>query len=155
MTSSMVTALVVNPTKSEANMSKFEKYLESSYHMATHDSKAKDFDIFFHSYLETALWSSTDGEDKHLDQNYDFKDIDRESYTHLKDEAQKFFNETYDMISSDLKKAGHDFWLTRNGHGAGFWDGDWDDEVGKKLTQVSKKYKEIDLYVGDDDKIYV
>ena len=21
--------------------------------------------------------------------------------------------------------AGHDFWLTRNGHGAGFWDGDW------------------------------
>lgn len=21
-------------------------------------------------------------------------------------------------------QAGHDFWLTRNGHGAGFWDGD-------------------------------
>lgn len=26
---------------------------------------------------------------------------------------------------SECERIGHDFWLTRNGHGAGFWDGDW------------------------------
>jgi hypothetical protein len=26
---------------------------------------------------------------------------------------------------TDSEQAGHDFWLTRNGHGAGFDDGDW------------------------------
>jgi len=35
-------------------------------------------------------------------------------------------------------QAGHDFWLTRNGHGAGFWDGDWP-ETGDALTEASKE----------------
>lgn len=29
----------------------------------------------------------------------------------------------------DMAHAGHDFWLTRNGHGAGFWDRDVIDET--------------------------
>jgi hypothetical protein len=48
----------------------------------------------------------------------------------------------------------HDFWLTRNGHGAGFWDGDYEEELGEKLTAICKKMGSIDLYVGDDNKIY-
>ncbi len=31
-----------------------------------------------------------------------------------------------------LQRAGHDFWLTRQGHGAGFWDGDWPDHVDRE-----------------------
>jgi len=34
-------------------------------------SEDKQFDLFFHSYIETALWSSTDDEDSNLDVNYD------------------------------------------------------------------------------------
>ena len=48
----------------------------------------------------------------------------------------------------------HDFWLTRNGHGAGFWDGDYDDEVGTELTKIAHTFKELDCYVGDDGKIH-
>jgi hypothetical protein len=51
--------------------------------------------------------------------------------------------------------AAHDFWLTRNGHGAGFWDGDWPDEVGRKLTALSKEFGEQWHYVGDDGLIYL
>ena len=51
--------------------------------------------------------------------------------------------------------AAHDFWLTRNGHGAGFWDGDWPDEIGKQLTALSKEFGEQWLYVGDDGLIYL
>lgn len=50
----------------------------------------------------------------------------------------------------------HDFWLTRNGHGAGFWEpGDygWSD-LGDKLTEFTKHYGEVNLYVGDDGTIY-
>lgn len=50
--------------------------------------------------------------------------------------------------------AGHDFWLTRNGYGAGFWDGDWQKDVGEQLTQLSKSFGECNLYIGDDGKIY-
>jgi hypothetical protein len=53
------------------------------------------------------------------------------------------------LTARDSGQGGHDFWLTRNGHGAGFWDGDWPEEVGKRLTEASKKYGEVYLYVQD------
>jgi hypothetical protein len=34
----------------------------------------------------------------------------------------------------------HDFFLTRNGHGAGFWDGDY--KNGEKLTEIAKSFGE-------------
>jgi len=57
-------------------------------------------------------------------------------------------------IAGECDRAGHDFWLTRNGHGAGFWDGDWPDDAGGRLTEASKKYGEFNLYVGDDGLIH-
>ncbi|KKN48353.1 hypothetical protein LCGC14_0653880 [marine sediment metagenome] len=54
----------------------------------------------------------------------------------------------------DDKQAGHDFWLTRNGHGAGFWDGDWNEPYGEMLTAGSKQYGEFQPYLGDDGLIY-
>jgi hypothetical protein len=44
---------------------------------------------------------------------------------------------------------GHDFWLTRNGTGAGFWDGDWFE--GEKLTEAAKAFGNFDLMVDHDD----
>jgi len=51
-------------------------------------------------------------------------------------------------------KAAHDFILTRNGHGAGFWDGDWCQPWGDKLTELCRKFGELNCYVGDDNLIY-
>lgn len=51
-------------------------------------------------------------------------------------------------------RAGHDFWLTRNGHGAGFWDGDWEEATGIVLTKASERFGEVSLYLGDDQLIY-
>ena len=52
----------------------------------------------------------------------------------------------------DASSAGHDFWLTRNHHGAGFWDRGLG-EVGRKLTEAAHVYGDYDLYVGDDGKV--
>lgn len=51
-------------------------------------------------------------------------------------------------------KLGHDFWLTRNGHGAGFWDGDWGEENGKVLTELARSFGEFFVYLGNDDLVY-
>jgi len=54
----------------------------------------------------------------------------------------------------DEKSASHDFWLTRNGHGAGFWDGDWPEPYATQLDEAAKAFGECSLYVGDDQLIY-
>lgn len=50
---------------------------------------------------------------------------------------------------------GHDFLLTRNGHGAGFWDRDWlPDGLGDALTEYTKNWGECYATLGDDDAVY-
>jgi hypothetical protein len=54
-------------------------------------------------------------------------------------------------------QAGHDLWLTRNGHGTGFWDRPeiWGEEGSKSLTLAAKAMGERELYIGDDGLIYM
>lgn len=40
--------------------------------------------------------------------------------------------------------AGRDFWYTRNGHGCGFWDGDWTDPAGRELEAIAKAFGAVD-----------
>jgi hypothetical protein len=51
------------------------------------------------------------------------------------------------------ERAGHDFWLTRNGHGAGFWDRGLG-TLGNRLSAAAKVYSGCDLFVGDDARVY-
>ena len=49
---------------------------------------------------------------------------------------------------------GHDLWLTRNGHGAGFWDRDLG-ELGSDLTLAAQRMGEVWVYCGEDGLAYV
>ena len=53
------------------------------------------------------------------------------------------------LEDGELARAGHDFWLTRNGHGAGFWDGDLP-VYGDLFTKIAKGYGEVDAHYGVD-----
>ena len=44
-------------------------------------------------------------------------------------DCEAFQEEAGDLIAADLSQAGHDFCLSRNRHGAGFWDGGWGSEL--------------------------
>lgn len=119
-----------------------------------------DLDKFTRAYIECALWTSTthdqeddDFGDTPMDDNHDITDIAESCLTAMIDDCAKFQADNMPMIVDDLPRAGHDFWLTRNHHGAGFWDGDWE-EFGDLLTERSHAYRECDLYVGDDGFIY-
>ena len=110
--------------------------------------------MFTNSYVETALWSSSEEDGEPLDKNYSAEDIDPDTIKKMEDDAFEFLRQNWELVQMDLIAAGHDFWLTRNGHGAGFWDGDWPEAAGKRLTKSSKTFGEMTLYVGDDGKIY-
>ena len=52
------------------------------------------------------------------------------------------------------EQAGHDFWLTRNGHGAGFWDrGETYKDAGQYLTMVSEAIGVQNLSVDDESNL--
>jgi len=116
-------------------------------------------DDFTLAYIECALWSSNDESTPEggvpLDSNYGIHDLHPDALAAITDDCRKFQKEHAADISGDLSAAGHDFWLTRNGHGAGFWDGDWPKDAGDRLTAASEKLGEVYLYVGDDGKLYV
>ena len=62
---------------------------------------------------------------------------------------------TYDPTCKILEYVGHDLWLTTCGHGAGFWDGDWEESIGEELSEWCRKQGNIEIYLGDDGLIYV
>ena len=113
-----------------------------------------DLDSFVDSYISTALWSSTDesndsGGDP-LDDNYGPEDLTNKAKAEMRHDCKAFVRDNLaDLLVSGLSpvRAGQDFWLTRNGHGAGFWDEGIGD-VGDRLTTASKPYGSVDLYVS-------
>jgi hypothetical protein len=60
----------------------------------------------------------------------------------------------YCVSNYDEPYAGHDFWMTRNLHGVGFWDRGLG-SVGNKLTRIAQTFKECHVYKGDDGKVYI
>lgn len=123
-------------------------------------------DAFTTAYVETALWSSNDESDDQggepLDENYSVSDIDEATLAKMIADCADFQERFGELIddddSPDIQKhgarelAGYDFWMTRNGHGVGFWEhSDWP-KHGKELDAGAKTYGSFDLYLGDPDE---
>lgn len=133
---------------------------------------AQDLGTFTRSYIETALWctsieegfatywSAKYGEDFAPDtsmESFGFTIVDLDSSARLTmaQDCEAFQTANADDLADcDATRAGHDFWLTRNRHGAGFWDGDYPADIGARLTDASHAYGEQDLYLCDDERIY-
>lgn len=114
---------------------------------------------FTAAYIEAALWSSVGDCDGTVADDHTIEDLAPEARQAMRDDCRRFIADNEGFIREgahrdNFKQAGHDFWLTRNGHGAGFWDGDWPEETGEALTKASTGFHEVSLYVGDDGRIY-
>jgi hypothetical protein len=121
-------------------------------------------DEFELAYFTAALWSSTDDDGEPLEAKYSIEDIAPETRREMLADTDSFIDRFVELIEDDDPKgldrwnrwdlAGHDFWLTRNGHGAGFWEpGAWP-KHGDELSKGAEAYGECSLYVGDDGRIY-
>lgn len=107
-------------------------------------------DAFTRAYVETALWCGLEESER---SGAELNLIAPASMARMIEDCVHFQGSCFDWISPDLAAAGHDFFLTRNRHGAGFWEGGWGH--GGELTKLSHAWGEATLYRGDDDRIYL
>jgi hypothetical protein len=109
-------------------------------------------DPFVRAYLECALWTSDPEPGSGEWSEHDAWTIDRipaECIKRAIDDCSAF-RETYradlEAIGASDEQNGHDFWLTRNRHGAGFWDRGYDDTIARRLTDGAHAYGDCDVY---------
>jgi hypothetical protein len=63
------------------------------------------------------------------------------------------------LAECESYQAGIDFWLTRNGHGSGFWDGDYDHldgtgEAAQRLTDAAHGFGEANCFL-DTEGVFI
>jgi len=135
------------------------------------EDKAKQLAEFTAGYIQSLLWSShesiDDGDGTVIELEH--CELSAEGQDKCAAECLAFFNANYDDLTRYAAQrqihagngtawahAGHDFALTRNGHGAGFWDREeLDPMVGRNLTKASEDACGMVAYLGDDGKVYV
>jgi hypothetical protein len=127
-------------------------------------------------YVETALWTEEerledemgydeddDDEMSEIDaiiksynkkdfSNFEKEDIDADSLLDTYSDIKEFTNLLSDSTLDEVEPfdLGMDFWLTRNGHGSGFWDRGYSEETEEDLMSAVKNFKEKNLVIGDD-----
>lgn len=138
-----------------------------------------DLDDFTRHYLETALWASPimlpvpedelcEGcmdvdedhplhgihEDDHCDAHFGLEDFTVEALRKACEDCDAFqATHDDDLCDEDDGHAGHNFWLNRNGHGAGFWDSDYEEEKGERLSEGCKEFGELYIYINDNGSL--
>lgn len=126
--------------------------MEDRYQINSSDT-AEGFQAFFDAYVEAALWSSSAwlGLDENapegvpMDDVFGPNDINDECFAKLKKVAAEFWQQYGDLMQEDPSHGGHDFWLTSNGHGSGFGDGYWPDDIDEQLAEAAQQFPEIEL----------
>lgn len=109
---------------------------------------------FLEAYIACALWSETDDDGTPLNQSWTREHISAHAYSPMYDDCLRFVQEQHsDLYELDPAQCGRDFWLSRSGHGTGFWDRDHGD-LGDRLHAAASAYGEASLYVGDDEELY-
>ncbi len=112
-------------------------------------------DAFTRAYLEAALWTSDpeprSGEWCESDR-WNIAAIDPAGIAQAIEDCKAFqeanradLDEVSDTFRTDDSQHGHDFWLTRNGHGAGFWDRGYG-ELGKRLSAAARVYGAVNVF---------
>lgn len=116
-------------------------------------------DEFTQGYIECAFFcdASPDSEDLAV---AGFDDLATEALDAMVRACAAFQEENADALAEyyehrDAAHAGHDLWLTRNRHGAGFWDRGLPGDLGQRLTDAAHRESECSLYRGDDGLVYM
>ena len=125
--------------------------------------ESENLEDYVYDYLSTALWASgEDEEGELLDLNYDTDDFSPETIEKAKQDLREFEIEAGETLKEAVNEMGygyedvaHDFWMTRNGHGVGFWDRTEIKGQGKTLAGIAKTFPEVNVFVGDDGKLII
>ena len=112
---------------------------------------------FVRGYITAAL-STIDEEPGALT----FDDLAPETLARMVKDCEEWQADNAALLSDAYERdyseeqAGIDYWFTRNGHGAGFWDrGELEEgKLGDRLSDACR-HTGVDLYEGDDGRLYL
>lgn len=123
---------------------------------------------FVTSYLDCALWTCNEDDDTPYNESHGIDDFARSALMSAITDCLTFIADNRADLESrcllsmatwqpggaaykTAEQAGHDFWLTRNGHGCGFWSRPevWGEEQAARLTSASVAFGESDVYDAD------
>lgn len=115
-------------------------------------------DSMLKGFLACALWTShmDDDEAYNFDEKsiYDFTDEAFEKLAKVVEDFQEANEELIEQLMDDENigygTIGHSLWLSRNGHGAGFFD--YSSEAGDKLHEIVQ-YNEQHLWINEEGKV--
>lgn len=133
-----------------------------------------DFTPFFNAYQDAALFTSNieDGPEENpgprqgqpFDRYFSRLHFTPQAAAIMRAHCLSFYSQMYFYIDKEkpegaalggrVSQAGQDFWLTSNGHGSGFWDGDWP-TYGDLLSRLAKKYPGLNLQMTDDNCVEI
>lgn len=108
------------------------------------------FDTFVQSYMAAINFT--------MDEDFSPNAVPSpEMLKQVEEDCSKFQAENEENLILYADEVGYsgggDFWLTRNGHGVGFWDRGLGEE-GEALTEAADKFGPLDVYEGDDGLLY-
>lgn len=126
---------------------------------AVRNPKLESLDLFTRAYIN-AIMLTTEADEIGVAQ-VRWEDFSNESTQRIIEDCRSFqaknarlLKKAYGMgVAYHEEFAGHDFWLTRNRHGTGFWDRGLA-AVGKELTVKAHAYGEVNV-LGENGVIYV
>lgn len=114
-----------------------------------------ELDDFTVGYLECLLWCGIDlrtGASIHETSDFDLFDVDPSVLRKAKSDCEDFQRINagdLDEYSRDDEYAGHDFYLTREEHGTGFWDRG-EGAVGDRLAAAARVWGEAPAVWSED-----
>lgn len=104
-------------------------------------------DAFLRAYLECAEWAGLSEEDSAKLERAKAPKWSRKALAAARAECRDFqrYCASEGIPLLDPVSDGHDFYLTRNGHGAGFWDRGYG-ERGKRLSIAAKTFGSTEVW---------
>lgn len=113
------------------------------------------------AYLEAALWADLPECGKGLT----LKDFTRETRERARAVCERFIRENEADLQDHRESigwpfeelVGHDLWLSRQGHGSGFWDGPeiYGEDAANRLTRAADKLGEAFVFELEDGALCI
>lgn len=108
---------------------------------------------FTRAYLKCALFTSTNKSGEPLDRNHTIDDFTKRTTMRAVADCAEFRRYNDELLAETEatdEQNGHDFWLTRNRHGAGFWDRGYPAQLSKRLTDSAHAFGEQHILPNED-----
>lgn len=119
----------------------------------------EDYKKILRAYLEAAIFTEQERLEDEVGGDIDFSidSFEYDSWSQAYNDIVKFVkmagqDAIQEVINEKgLDQLGYDLWMTRNGHGVGFWEDSYEHE--DQLMKAAEALRGVDLYVTDEGEL--